>query len=111
MKIKKDFITNSSTCCFVLLGWQIENLILKKNQLDFATLRTKGFDVFDGTEGGAVDNKHTLIGVEIVKFDYEDLPDCEMSDLLDVVDKVIELKNEVDLDLGPIQIITTSRMC
>ena len=119
LKIRTQFVANSSSSSFVLVG-----VALPKDLLDFESLiGFDGGDIYDATnkflkrtglyvvnnvEDGCPDNNTIMIG-KMIRSNMEEYCSLKTHDL-----SVIEEAKSILLDLGitsPIKIITGSRSC
>lgn len=128
MKIKSDFITNSSTCNFILLGFEVETKAKKYcNEVD--VLRTlfpdKHIDkihdmskdvnitwhILCGTDCGAIDDKSAIVGFLLYEFDTETC-DGEVGKIELI--KLKEAQEELSKKFGSerdYKLIFATRMC
>ena len=115
MKIKSDFVTNSSTTSFVMLGYVIKTNG-RDRDMSLGELREKadklGYYVFEGGEMGAPDDNSALIGEVIGEISSEgDGFEERESDLDKVINRVDQLRLDLELpvNLKP-KVICTTRM-
>jgi len=110
MKIKIDFVTNSSTTSFVMLGYVIRDQ--DDERLDKLQEKAEklGYQLFIGMESGAPDDNSALVGEIIGEASNEDCGFEEKEvDLTELVEKVNQLKIDLGLpaNLKPKVICTT----
>ncbi len=128
MKIKSDFITNSSTCNFVLLGFEVETKAEKYcNEVD--VLQTlfpdKHIDkihdmsedanitwhILCGSECGAAGDKSALVGFLLYEFDSDGCDeDVGKIELIKLKDAWLELSEKFGVGRD-YKLIFATRMC
>lgn len=128
MKIKSDFITNSSTCNFILLGFEVETKAKKYcNEIDVlqALFPYKPIDeihdmseninitwhILCGSECGATDDKSALVGFLLYEFETETC-DGEVGKIH--LSKLKEAQEELSRKFGSgrdYKLIFATRMC
>jgi len=95
MRKRLDFVTNSSTCSFLIVGWELHKSQLPDKYKDedgyFDWERTMDdqerlhIEVMLGREMGAKDDDHMIVGVDWGGGDIEDdTKEIAMKDLLEV---------------------------
>ena len=113
MRTKLDFITNSSSTSYVMLGYTVERSDRFLSEEFYEEAEKLGYSVFVGTDGGAPDNNLVLIGEIISEFndEYPDEFKEQLMDLDELKNKSEEIKKKLDLpdSLKP-KIISSTRM-
>ncbi len=120
MKIKQDFVTNSSTCCFVVIGWELDNSRLKhldeyqdgEDVVEHLFWRDAlGVVILEGEEQGASSNDKTIIAVTTIDSEIEELHQVDFDGIVDH-EKVIEIRQKLNLlPDEKLKIITGTKMC
>ena len=127
MKRKLDFVTNSSSCAFIFIGWVIDpgdrtNIIVKKHMEIFGSVKYNPelnnfenlYEIYDGkvnislgdSENGLPDGKLCIgMTTRIYDDDYES-HEFTIQDVLDIDDKLVEIFDPKD-----IKIISGMEMC
>ena len=69
MRIKFDFVTNSSTCAFIMVGWEVKLSVAEEIEKKFVDIAVEV-----GTENGATSNDKALVGINLdhISDDYFD---------------------------------------
>lgn len=123
MKMKLDFVSNSSSCSFVMYGFNIpwdsyddsESVLRKIIEIATGKILAEDDDFYDvidalpftigmGSEGGACDDNHIIIGRDVATFDecceYMELPMVPSDDLIELAQKFGLTKESVKIIVG-----------
>ncbi len=110
MKTKIDFITNSSSTSFVMLGFKIKKNKKFKKILD----QVKDDHIFyvgEGIEAGAPKENEIIIGSSVGEFDSEVYDYySEINYEQDLFYRVLELAEKFNLTEKDIKLISTTRV-
>jgi len=113
MKIKSDFVTNSSSCCFVLIGFKILNNIENEEKIEkfdnfFKDIKDCYFGF--GDEGGAPTEDDIIIGRILIDHldDYFEYTELELK--IDPSD-IIKIANYFGVSNDKIKYICGRRSC
>jgi hypothetical protein len=117
MKIKNDFVTNSSSCSFILLGFSIpytrndsDEIYTRVEKISNEVYGIPGnFFIGLGVDGGARCSEEAIIGRLILDIDYY----AEYTELTfnENRDDVIKLAEAFNVDKDEIKYIVGSRCC
>lgn len=137
MRIKADFVTNSSTCSYVFAGWECEineefiedvfQVLSRIAQEDLSKQFEKTqsglidmlyefaqFDILHGSDNGVPDNNCVYIGKELMSLSDDDY------DVTTVIKDMHTIEEEYDtlsnlrrdgLANGPLKLVMGMRMC
>ena len=111
MKIKTNFVTNSSSCSFVMIGWHIKKSDIKNFDKFIEKLEVDYPELYTGDEDMGAENGCFLIGKHIGDIDNDepDFIQINFEDLLN--DNDLERFNQEFGSLGPIKLIGSVRLC
>jgi hypothetical protein len=109
MKTRESFVSNSSTCSFIFIGFDVTGLALNEDRI----FSMGAYRYMNHTDNGAPEGKK-LLGYDIAVWDDNDMPDTTEIDLANL-DKVYDLdsiRHEFGImaDVKP-KIYTGTRMC
>jgi hypothetical protein len=111
MKMKYDFVTNSSTTSFVMYGFITSNKEVEKSLTD-QMINDLNIFIADGIENGAPNDDQTLVGVILGERSSDEYGECEIQDinLQKVVEDMKYVASCFDLTFDDLKIITGTRM-
>jgi hypothetical protein len=115
MKVKRDFVTNSSTTSYIMLGYVVK-VRGKDRLMEVDDLEEKaeklGYQIFVGGEDGAPNDETALVGEIIGEMNSEECGFEEKEiDFEELLNKVNQLKVNLGLPVNwKLKVICSTRM-